>query len=1206
MSDDEDAPRRGSRVRKQVDRFAVGASDSSESEEDRPARRAKKAKKAAGATTPTVPKRRRKQGAAGGMGGEKTSERAAAGDVPEGFKDDSPLFNALLSPDVAIQPLVEDWVETYRSAEDEDAERSAVHELVLFFIRCSGLGAEVEVDEALDLDGVQDVIERIQDESVKTNAATYPLINRKIAKTFKSNLDSVVSHLITTLSLGPLLYETSVKTTRSAPILTVLLAWLHVMTTSPLRPIRHTSTYITLKINSALCQITAKVVKEISLKKRQREADNKKGGKRSKEVDSTVKEAEARKEVLHENMREISSVMFVHRIRDADPAIRTECLRELGVWVKRYPETYATSSFLSYFGRGCNDPDTSARLETVKALSSLFSTNAPSSAALRLISRLVEMALRDVDTSIRVNALKVITTIDETGVLQDEDEGQETRESVARLLFDVEPRVRRAVAPFVKNLWDERVAKLTTSFESYKGTKKKRAEAVGETAVQLKPFATLLVETAKAIDDEQPGSSKVALPASDGTTRAAAAVEALYDSFECLQDWQGLVDYLLLDHSSSDEWLLEDDEEDFMIDVLVACIKRDEAKDKTSLMESLPRLLKKHHAEPRRLAALLAIPTHMDLSQYLETRKTKQYEALWDDITKQFLSQTDSAVLTAAVLAISRLATNTSMSAINDTKRRDLDEALFKSLRDAIGGEEVSNMAIDEDTAASFEAALLRLSLVARSRDIVEAMEDDEGDQSTGWTIVTAFAGRAGLGYKEEAKLVEHAVQIVMLHISWMFKRQDERLDARRDEALKILEHFGLERTNAGEAVRRQAFISFLNLHILFRSKLEIAEETQHKLSAAFATAVDRYASDHSTESDLDAEYIFLQLVAVFVGAIRCGAIDVEQSQEPLAHFGRFGPTYDAIVKKLVDVLRDEGIYNPGGATNIVGVIEAALNASFHNFVDGDNEDPAPTVNLARTVASAFVVQGTHFTVLRQIDGNDVRDMHQSLINHTFTLVASFVKQEKTAKGKENKAVLAKRRSRVLAFFRVLVHLVAPLNGKLALELLHTLQTKAEECGAPIGVTKAWDAYRIYEKRLLNIAAKDKGNASAAKTAAPRKAISAAADDSEPEQSEGLASQGSEYGEQDEGAGVDVRAMEVDEGADEEGVEDGADEGVGFDDADHTDTGAIAPQDFGFDLDEHGQLVDLDTRSPSPSQPRRERSVSVEPTAKRRKITKKY
>ncbi len=67
--------------------------------------------------------------------------------------------DALLSPDIALQPLIEDWVEV--------SERASVHELVLFSIRCCGLSAEIEESEALDADGARDVLETIQDETVK-------------------------------------------------------------------------------------------------------------------------------------------------------------------------------------------------------------------------------------------------------------------------------------------------------------------------------------------------------------------------------------------------------------------------------------------------------------------------------------------------------------------------------------------------------------------------------------------------------------------------------------------------------------------------------------------------------------------------------------------------------------------------------------------------------------------------------------------------------------------------------------------------------------------------------------------------------------------------------------------------------------------------------------------------------------------------------
>ena len=93
------------------------------------------------------------------------------------------------------------------------------------------------------------------------------------------------------------------------------------------------------------------------------------------------------------------------------------------------------------------------------------------------------------------------------------------------------------------------------------------------------------------------------------------------------------------------------------------------------------------------------------------------------------------------------------MSSANEIKLAELQEALFTSLRDLINGEDVFTMSLDEDRLAGLEAILLRITLLERSRDLVDVMEDEEGGQSSGWEIVAAFASRGDVGYKEEAKV---------------------------------------------------------------------------------------------------------------------------------------------------------------------------------------------------------------------------------------------------------------------------------------------------------------------------------------------------------------------------------------------------------------------------------------------------------------------
>lgn len=116
------------------------------------------------------------------------------------------------------------------------------------------------------------------------------------------------------------------------------------------------------------------------------------------------------------------------------------------------------------------------------------------------------------------------------------------------------------------------------------------------------------------------------------------------------------------------------------------------------------------------------------------------------------MRHTDPAVLSASIQAINHLSANLSMAAANTAKLTELTEGLFATLRDAIDGEEVFSMSMDEDKLAQVEAILLRVLLLEKSRDLVEVMENED-QQSSGWDIVCAFAERGDVGYKEEAKV---------------------------------------------------------------------------------------------------------------------------------------------------------------------------------------------------------------------------------------------------------------------------------------------------------------------------------------------------------------------------------------------------------------------------------------------------------------------
>ena len=208
--------------------------------------------------------------------------------------------------------------------------------------------------------------------------------------------------------------------------------------------------------------------------------------------------------------------------------------------------------------------DTHVRLEAVKSLVSLYQ-QADYIGTLqqftdRFKGRLVQMATSDLELSVRVAAIQVLVAIDSHSLLEDEQ-----RDELCLLVYDEEPRVRKAVAGFVRGVWEEAVEDRMVGHKSG-GDKAKDMERVG-----IKCLAMLLVKWGKRIgkglgrvegldSDSDTDSSPVEdtknkdiarLVSAHHKGRIALAVEALWDEVEVIGDWEMLLEHLLLDHSAS-------------------------------------------------------------------------------------------------------------------------------------------------------------------------------------------------------------------------------------------------------------------------------------------------------------------------------------------------------------------------------------------------------------------------------------------------------------------------------------------------------------------------------------------------------------------------------------------------------------------------------------------------------------------------------
>lgn len=291
--------------------------------------------------------------------------------------------------------------------------------------------------------------------------------------------------------------------------------------------------------------------------------------------------------------------VFVHRFRDLDPLIRAECIHSLGLYFKKHPSHFLSTSYLRYVGWVLSDSATPVRLAAIKALQTVYSLSSASSGEAdhllpslnhfteRFKPRLLEMAEGDTDVSIRVGVLGVLGDIDKAGLLEEEE-----RERLGGLVFCEDAKVRKGVSGFVRGVWEEwteeRVMEMGGAING-SGAKGKKDKGKGKTELDtsrigIKGLAVLLIKWGKTLDeiigddsdteDQEDDADELGQGTSKGASkrskqmaalaantshkansegRTALAVDALWEELEPVRDWEGILDMLLLDHSAAGE-----------------------------------------------------------------------------------------------------------------------------------------------------------------------------------------------------------------------------------------------------------------------------------------------------------------------------------------------------------------------------------------------------------------------------------------------------------------------------------------------------------------------------------------------------------------------------------------------------------------------------------------------------------------------------
>ncbi|KAI4234351.1 MAG: hypothetical protein L6R40_006772 [Gallowayella cf. fulva] len=722
-----------------------------------------------------------------------------------------------------VDAVAAEWITRYN-----DHNANAMCELVNFVLKCTGCDLEVDVHDIEDPDNAHSKLQELQEEYQAQNITNYPLISKsKAYASFRITLSAFFFSLISTAHAAGVLYS-------DLALIENFEVWVVTMSSASIRPFRHTATVVSLAMESALSAVYSLLTENTAKTVRQKEGEKKKKTVNKERVASLAEKAaeEERKSGLVDNMLErIFNAVYAHRYRDVDPRIRMDCVAALGDWISAAPDKFFTSAYLRYLGWVLSDTSAPTRAEVIRQLSKLYKRK-EDVARVRAFTekfkpRFVEMAVCDAEPNIRAAAIGLLVLVRKPGLL-----GPDDIDSVGRLIFDSEPRVRKAVAGFfaenIKDSHDEAVEEL--------GGEEGLAEAVGEEdpedfdvprrawlkfkclAENLQSYSS--EHTEEGGDPVLPGATTVNMGAGV-ESRFSLAAQTVCEGVPDVKDWEVLAGYLLFDSSATTSrpgaaespemvfrkrCLLNEYEEMLLLEVLKEAVKerlrealdskpdrkgrkskvRVEAREiqETTylhLAQFIPQLLRKFGANPATAAVVLQLEHVLNLEIFEEMRQdSTTYASLLDDINKQFLRHADNGVLAEASNALLHARSFEDLEEVTESKIHELWSDTVSTLRTLVDSRG-SGTATDITGLCNTVSRISKLASIADCISVFESEQRPMSKESALATdaspaqilmdlVIDEYTDLDDEASEERDELITSSVQSLVFYNMWLVR----------------------------------------------------------------------------------------------------------------------------------------------------------------------------------------------------------------------------------------------------------------------------------------------------------------------------------------------------------------------------------------------------------------------------------------------------
>ncbi|KAJ4388596.1 cohesin complex subunit [Gnomoniopsis smithogilvyi] len=745
--------------------------DSPDEEEERAARRQKKRNGASRTRKPPAAKKPKTNGTVPAQSmsipsrpkAAKKTARVVTGDRRDGDGVYADIFGSGdNSDDVASR-----WYQKYRV--DNEA---AVTDLVNCVLLAAGCDEQVTEDDIRDPDNIQNRLSELQDLYQERQITDYPLGKIKESRGFRDLLVGYFESLVNVLHETDALYT-------DEPLMENIARWVYTMSSSTLRPFRHTATTVALAMELALASVARKLDDRATKTSQQIDAEKaRKGKSRNKDMlanlQKSLNEANNNREMCGKYMLDCFEVVFVHRYRDIDARIRTECVEALGSWIWVLPTVFMEPEYLRYLGWLLSDVNAPTRQEVLKQLARVFKRDAAKLGHFidRFRPRLMEMATQDLDVSVRVQAINVIEALSENGMLEPDEV-----DNVGKLIFDSEPRIRKSVVKFFADVVQGAVEQKVESMGGEEAVDEMfpESEDVDDSTprkewVEIKALAENLAAYEQQLEeDDETDGRRVLDMSADMTsivapeTRMSLAAQVLYEKMETVKDWGVLIGYLLYDHTTSTKSGSRSknstasqmrqhvaptgEEETILLQVLVAAVKSnlahiteaDRGKKKPirgdvtesaedvalTLAQSIPKLLGKFGADAKTATTVMRLQSLLDLDVFQQLRQdSSTLDHLLGGICTLFTRHSDPNVVMDASIALLRARNCDEFQETTDLKISELWEPLIDTVRNLDKSNDLSRRGeLSGPVLTRLSESLMKMSNLARINDCVDVLE---------------------------------------------------------------------------------------------------------------------------------------------------------------------------------------------------------------------------------------------------------------------------------------------------------------------------------------------------------------------------------------------------------------------------------------------------------------------------------------------------